>query len=114
MPAPEPMMACGHRANATESDGNPACAICVGIPGLHADSTTIDPNPPDLTIRTARCAYYGRPARGRSREGPCNGSWAIRDQPCLCERPSTDNLAFFEHRPSEPHDRYYCGCWGWD
>ena len=29
-------------------------------------------------------------------------------------RPSTDGLAFFEYRPAEEHDRYYCGCHGWD
>jgi hypothetical protein len=23
-------------------------------------------------------------------------------------------LAFFEHRASSKHDRYYCGCFGWD
>ncbi len=45
---------------------------------------------PDLTGRTARCSYGGN------------------------EVPSSTKLAFFEHRPNEPHDRYYCGCYGWD
>lgn len=79
-------MQCGHTANATSSDGKPACAICVGI---HPGAT--EPGPPsDLTGRTARCAY---------------GGIAV---------PSNASLPFFEHRPDKPHDLYYCGCFGWD
>lgn len=82
------VMKCGHSANATTADGKPACAICVGIrPGAEE----IDDRPADLTGRSARCVY-----------GPHG------------EQPSSYELAFFEHRPSEPQDRYYCGCYGWD
>jgi hypothetical protein len=45
---------------------------------------------PDLTGRTALCLHGGS------------------------ETPSYPALAFFEHRPNEKHDRYYCGCFGWD
>jgi len=45
---------------------------------------------PDLTGRKARCAYGGS------------------------EVDSNYNLAFFEYRPDEEYDRYYCGCYGWD
>lgn len=104
-----PMMACGHRANATYyhgDDSGPSCAICAGIdPG----AIVIVSAPSDLTGRTARCTYYGRTPRGRSHEGPCR-----RGGPCMCERPSAEPLAFFHHQPDQPHDRYYCGCWGWD
>ena len=118
-----PMMACGHAASGTQGrppDAIPCCVLCA----MRGDdnATTVATDPPDLTGRTARCAYYGKAATGRQREGPCNGRWTDRDNPCRCERPSADGvaddaparLAFFEHRPDQPHDRYYCGCWGWD
>lgn len=118
-----PMMACGHAASGlqgTGTDARPVCVVCsmLGDP----KAATVDTDPPDLTGRTARCAYYGHAATGRQREGPCNGTWSTRDEPCRCEQPSTDGissdgparLAFFEHRPDQDHDRYYCGCWGWD
>ncbi len=46
---------------------------------------------PNLTGRTAFCGY-GKHA----------------------EKPSSTDLAFFEHKPTEAHDNYYCGCFGWD
>jgi hypothetical protein len=99
----QPMMACGHRANAVHHlpDGGtePSCAICAGLtPGA------LIPVPePDLTGRTARCSYYG------TRPRPLGGAQ------CQSERPSTaPGLAFFEHQPDKPFDRYFCGCWGWD
>lgn len=70
---------------------------------------------PNVTGRTARCSYYGKPAGGRLREGPCNTY--DRAAPCLCERPSDPEnlvLAFFRRQPDKPHDEFYCGCWGWD
>jgi hypothetical protein len=85
------MMACGHTANSTRTDLNPpvpACVICSCIEQVEA---------PDLTGRTMICAYkQGRNGKGHE------------------PRPSDASEAFFEYRPSEPHDRYYCGCWGWD
>ena len=90
------MMACGHAANSKTPSGAPSCAICVGI---HPGADTVA-KAPDLTGRIARCAYYGQRARISGR--------------CQSEAPSSTDLAFFEHRPDEPHDRFYCGCWGWD
>lgn len=84
------MMKCGHAATTQDSNGQPVCVICVGIdPG----ATEIVPEP-DLTDRTARCAYYG--------------------SKCHSEKPSSLGLAFFEHLPQAEHDRFYCGCFGWD
>ena len=85
------MMKCGHAANAHTKRGDnpnaPCCAICIGInPG--ADE--VNDNPPDLSSRTAKCSYGGN------------------------EVPSSTKLAFFEHCPDKPYDRYYCGCFGWD
>lgn len=86
----DPMMKCGHRANAKNMEtGLPVCAICIGI-GSGGD--VVDDSPPDMTNRMATCSY------------------GCKTPP----RPSTDNLAFFEHRPDKDTDVYYCGCYGWD
>lgn len=47
-------------------------------------------NVPDLTGRMARCPY------------------------CSTEKPSALNLPFFEHKPGQVRDGFYCGCMGWD
>jgi hypothetical protein len=80
-------MKCGHTAQGTLPDGKPVCAICVGLdPG----ATEVEPNPPLLADRTAKCAY------------------------CPKSRPSSLMLAFFEYRAEHTLDRFYCGCRGWD
>jgi len=62
------------------------CVICFGItPGAEE----INYSPPDLTGRKAKCE--------------CGG---LRD--------SDTRLPFFEHRPDQDTDLYYCGCRGWD
>ena len=68
-----PMMECGHRANAIgtpagESDPRPSCVICSCLKTAE--------NPPNLVGRMARCDYVN----------------------CGSERPSTDDLAFFEYK----------------
>jgi len=101
------MMKCGHAANAHDRHGKPVCAICIGIdPG----ATVVDSHPPGMEGRKARCHYYGR---GRV---PYKNECDIckQGQPCQCERPSSPKLAFFESRPGEPYDKFYCGCRGWD
>lgn len=45
---------------------------------------------PNIEGRKAKCVYGG------------------------AEVPSSFDLAFFEYKPSENFDRYYCGCYGWD
>ena len=73
-------MKCGCTAAGTVN-GQVAC-------GLHMCFEILDP--PDLSKRTARCAYGG------------------------AEVPSAVALAFFRYRPEREHDEYYCGCYGWD
>lgn len=80
-----PLMKCGHAANST-SNGKPSCVICAGI---IKDNEVID-QIVDLTGRFAKCAYGGSVV------------------------PSSMDLAFFEYRPNEKEDIYYCGCYGWD
>jgi hypothetical protein len=33
---------------------------------------------------------------------------------CGSERESSFNLPFFEYKPKQEYDSYYCGCGGWD
>lgn len=62
------ILACGCAANATDGDGNPSCAIHVGL-----CDTSIANVQPSLEGRTARCG-------------------------CGRKEPSTVDLAFFEYR----------------
>lgn len=79
-------MTCGCAANAKITrKGFPAVDGCA----VHM-CTEVAKVAPDLTGRTARCRYGG------------------------AEVPSSTSLAFFVHEPNQPHDSYYCGCFGWD
>jgi hypothetical protein len=102
-----PLMKCGHAAQGHDGEGNPVCVICWGIT---AGADVVDDAPPNLTGRIARCAYYGKKANGRN----MGCSKCRRGNPCQCTVPSSPDLAFFEHKPNLAHDKYYCGCWGWD
>jgi len=82
-----PLMKCGHAANAT-SRGKPVCVICYGI---DEGAAVIDESPPDLAGRKAKCTY------------------------CKREKDSSLELPFFEYGEGKwKHDWYYCGCRGWD
>jgi len=85
-----PMMKCGHSANATTEEGKPCCVVCIGI---HPGAEEINDNPPSFEDRKAHCSYYVR---------------------CKTEMYSSPKLAFFSHKPDEPYDEFYCGCYGWD
>ena len=77
-------MKCGCVNNAT-CEGKPACAI-------HS-CTTIEfkcEGNKGLEGRKAKCSYGG---------SIVDSSWG---------------LAFFQHKPNEEYDEYYCGCYGWD
>lgn len=77
--------------------------------GIHeimaAAAGAIDVSTPDLTGRRARCAYFGIVVTSRY---DCHG------RNCNCIVPSTKSLAFFEYRPVDEYDSYYCGCRGFD
>lgn len=90
-----PMMLCGHTANsagtrAGSTERVPACVICSCFEQAKAA--------PNLEGRLAHCTYQ-RPRGGGEHPAPV---------------PSSTSLAFFEYRPTEDSDRYYCGCWGWN
>lgn len=117
----QPMMKCGHAANSTtviDGERVPACVICAMIPGLGDAGLVVDDHPPDLSERRARCAYYGTIPKTRNHE---SNHGCKRGEPCLCEEPSDGGekwakygLAFFEHKPKQEYDEFYCGCHGWD
>jgi hypothetical protein len=68
---------------------NETCPVCFPDPNSY---TPVD-EVPDLTGRLARCDYYIS---------------------CSKELPSSLGLAFFEYRPNDTYDRFYCGCRGWE
>lgn len=81
------LLKCGHAANATTEDGKPCCAICIGISD---GATEVEEKQPSLKGRQAKCSY------------------------CRTIVKSSLSLAFFEHRPDDRFDDFYCGCRGWD
>ena len=80
------LMKCGHTSQ-SEVDGNPVCVICFGIT---PKAIEIEENLPNLEGREAKCSFCGKTVK------------------------SSLDLAFFEHRPDDETDGYYCGCIGWD
>uniref|UniRef100_A0A6M3IUC1 Uncharacterized protein n=1 Tax=viral metagenome TaxID=1070528 RepID=A0A6M3IUC1_9ZZZZ len=105
------MMKCGHSANGKRKIGNiwtDCCLICIG---LDPKAKIIDEAPPDLNERKARCSYFDSIPKGRNHE---SNYGCKRGNPCLCEQSSSDKLPFFEHKPNNEYDKFYCGCWGWD
>lgn len=115
-----PMMKCGHAANATHKgkDGvdSPCCVICFTTPG--DASMQVNDAPPSLAGRMARCseggACRGRPSRARGTYSMTAPDYGTYDASGHSVAPSSPNLPFFEHKPNDPMDRYYCGCYGWD
>ena len=88
------LMECGHVNNTTRinDDGTkqPWCVICDCGEVVKAVEDT-----EGLQGRKAKCSHHKFGCAG----GFTDSKWS---------------LPFFEHRPNEPYDRYYCGCWGWD
>lgn len=106
-----PLMKCGHTAQGVDENGNPVCVICYGI---NAGATEIA-DTPDLEGRKARCAYYGKKFRDNGRgANECPVCDRQSGNACRCERPSSIDLPFFEWKPDEEFDLFYCGCHGWD
>ena len=93
-----PLMLCGHSAQGRDGNGNPVCAICVGI---DEGARVVDESPPDLSTRKMRCSY----TQGQNGK-PCDAR--------LNPIPSNTAAAFFTHKPEAEFDEFYSGCWGWD
>jgi len=83
------LMKCGHVAQGVEvGTGRPVCVICAGNPNAYIPVP--ENEIPSLVGRKSKCSY-------------CN---SVTD--------SDYSLPFFEHKPKEPFDAHYDGCWGWD
>lgn len=105
------LMKCGCAANATDEYGNPCCAIHLGL----LSGADIVASTPNLAGRFARCVYFGK-AKPRRRYANDECNYGCRgNNVCKCGKvPSSLDLAFFEYKPNEEHDKFYCGCFGWD
>lgn len=111
----QPLMKCGHTAQATTViDGNrvPVCAICAGVDD---GAITVDDTPPSLEGRVSRCTYYkpGRKCACGNDHCPPNSHTSHGGRyPSVA--PSSTALPFFHHQPEKDFDSHFCGCWGWD
>jgi hypothetical protein len=87
----KPLLACGHVANGVRTIMNGDPLEAAGIPCCVICSC-VEPakEAPNLENRRAKCPDCGRTTA------------------------SNLDLAFFEVRPKDEFDRYYCGCRGWD
>lgn len=83
------LMACGHVANARDSEGRPACVICTCFDVAQTIDAETNPTA-GLEGRMCRCADCGK------------------------EQPSRWTLPFFKYRPGRDTDSCYDGCYGWD
>lgn len=84
------LMKCGHIANAVEN-GKPICAICIGIKeGAREVESYLVSGTVGIEGRMAKCEWCGT---------IITSEW---------------ELPFFEYKPNEEFDSFYCGCIGWD
>lgn len=85
-------MALGLKAGEDKTLTRPSCPI--------HDCFEISDSQPDLKSRIARCFYYGLKSKHFGT--------------CVEERPSSTSLWFFEYKPKETYDIFYCACRGDD
>jgi len=120
------LLSCGHAANAIDGNGNPSCAICVGI----HDTSPVTGPAPDLLIRKARCSCgairpsglnlpffeYRGPGSRYATDMCRNCSFsAIAHSPETMARNNNLKCTSFEPRSDgHEYDSYYCGHGGWD
>jgi hypothetical protein len=96
------LMACGHSTHAVQADTRePVCVICVGIDPRARVRATPEQETAATEGRMMRCSY----TKGQDGK-PCHAR--------LNPVPSNTSAAFFNSRPGEDYDQFYCGCWGWD
>lgn len=129
-----PMMKCGHAANATDSLGNPACAICVGL----TPNANIIAGSPDLTGRLAKCScgrttpsdlktcalfeYCGPGSTQAAESCKCGYNFVAHSSEYMARNVPSNRRTVVEQgkctgfvaRGPLEFDRYYCGHAGWD
>lgn len=124
----KPMMKCGHAANASHQ-GEPTCVICWPDP----KAREIADDAPDLTGRTARCAYWRGGCKSQQpsstslaffeycgpgskfAEGTC-GNCGLYEEVHHSDHPNAKRCECkkFEPQGDPGYDKYYCGCLGWE
>lgn len=106
-----PMLKCGCIANSihkNDHDGlgedHPSCVIhdCCKVVEM-----------PSLEGRKARCAYYGKKVKVGAYNGNCCNVCKAGGI-CQCEQPSSPKLWFFQSKPDQEYDEFYCACQGAD
>lgn len=124
---PRPMMKCGHAANASYRRGDkqavirgdprvkltpnvhlPCCAICAPS----KEAYEIDPSPPDLRTREARCCDCD--ARRPSSFDLPFFSYDGPGSPLDLDNATTHIPPKYRTKGGRPFDSFYCGCRGWD
>lgn len=117
----KPIMKCGHQVvGRMTSKGVEiiACGTCFGKP--EAEIIDVEATAAlSTTSRRARCESHGKRSGPQSGYGRNESNHGCDRKPiCDCEEPSSkaadERLAFFRSIPTEPFDRFYCGCHGWD
>lgn len=124
----KPILECGHSANATDGNGDPACAVHSAREG----GTTIASATLDLADRFAKCScgataksseglaffeYLGE-SSNRAKTSCRNCSYGVNTH--LELNPSTGRAGHkfgaceFQPKGASEYDGYYCGCRGWD
>lgn len=123
-----PMMKCGHAANAVNKEGLPCCAICAG---LTPNADIVDENFGDrLEGRMAICphckktvpsslslAFFEYRGSGSKWEENCKNCGIFhKDQPVFRYKGRNEvHCSKYEPRVGGFElDLYYCGCRGWD
>lgn len=106
------ILKCGHAANAEKvlPDGTriPSCVFC---------DCTEEAIQPNLEGRMARCNHYDSPVSKRNNETyypKMMTTNALGQRCCGSIVPSDTNLPFFQYKPNEKYDSFYCGCQSWD
>ena len=61
----------------------------------------------------ARCIDYGNPVKIEMFNSNCC-SVCKEGEMCQCESLTNPNLWFFQEKPAQEYDQFYCGCSGCD
>ena len=110
------MMKCGCVSDAVEHShyGHPddkTKPVCI-THQPHPDAYEVVPQP-DLTGRIAVCCYRdGCDKRQKQRGDTSYAQGYLPNGQAFAK--SSVALPFFEHKPNEKNDKFFCGCFGWD
>lgn len=98
------ILKCG--CNAMAQHNNAHDGLEAGHPTCIVHSCCEIAQDPDLTGRRMRCAYYGN----TTYKNECRSCKGV----CSHESESSLNTPFFQYKPEQDFDEFYCGCRSWD